>query len=156
MINKNQKGMIHFGLNAGDPISKIKASTLRKVEDALNNLSVEMRDDVTEVSFIKDAACKAWKIQLPSTSGSAYNLVVCTSVDSGGDGYHQFSQCGLDGVVTVDGSVYEDCWLIGDWTRGTWLPVEYGLSSGETPTYGKLYVIGETNAVEMLGSFYMD
>ena len=152
----NDTGLIKSNLKAGDPVSKVKISWFEQVENALNNLKVILVEGLTASKFIKDESGMGWQIALPAGGDTGYNLVVCTDVDSGGDGYHQFTACGLDGVVIVGGTVYENCRLIGDWTVGTWLPVEYGLSSGETPTYGKLYIISDTYAVEVLGSYYMD
>ena len=152
----NQTGTINCKLKKGDPVTKIRISWFRKVESALNNLKLILVKDLSASKFLKDPDCKDWQIVMPFNTAAGHTLVVCTDVDSGGDGYHQFTACGLDGVVIEGGTVYENCRLIGDWVVGTWLPVEYGLSSGETPTYGKLYIISDTYAVEVLGSYYMD
>jgi len=151
MSNYNHHGDLPELLK-GKGIYRKAKSLLMKIARILNRIEVRWHEGSSDDTFFNKSGDK-WLLELPGPT--QFKLVVCTGFDSGGDGYHQFSECGLDGVVKVDGSVYENCWLIGDWIRGQWEAVEYGLSSGEMPTYGKLYIIDGVNAVEILGSYFM-
>ena len=155
-MDYNQKGKLKCNFKAGEPITKVGASWFNKVANALNNLRVRTISGQINSVFVKGESCKDWCINIPAGGGTAMTLAVCTGVDTGGNGFHEFTACGLDGVVLVGGTVFSDCWLMGDWVRGTWLPVEYGLSSGEKPTYGEVFNSGGTNVVRILGSYYLD
>ena len=154
MSNYNHHGDLPELLK-GKGIYRKAKSLLMKIARILNRIEVRWHEGSSDGDIFFNKSGDKWLLELPKMSAQ-FKLVVCTGADAGGDGYHEFTECGLDGAPIVDGTVYSDCWLLGDWTRGEWLPIEYGLSSGDTPTYGKLYVIGETNAIEILGSFYME
>ena len=153
MSNYNHHGDLPELLK-GKGIYRKAKSLLMKIARILNRIEVRWHEGNSDDTFF-DKSGDEWLLELPRPT-SVHNFVVCTGADAGGDGYHEFTECNLAGNSVEDGTIYSDCWLIGDWTRGEWLPIEYGLSSGEEPTYGLLYNINGFNAVQVLGNFYID